>query len=69
MLTLTDDFTMKICAYTMTKESEIKDSVKEFKTIVGNQTRKKMKVLRTYNGGECVNKVLQDCLKVCAVVP
>jgi hypothetical protein len=69
VLTLTGDFTRKICAYTMTKESEIKETVKEFKTIVENQARKKMKVLRTDNGGECVNSdLLQDCLKVCAIV-
>jgi hypothetical protein len=37
VLTLTDCFTTNICAYTMTKKSEIEEIVKEFKTIVENQ--------------------------------
>ena len=40
----------------MRKKSEVFDRFKEFKALVENQTEKKIKVLRTDNGGEFSKK-------------
>jgi hypothetical protein len=47
------------------KKSEVFDKFKEFKALVENQTEKKIKVLRTDNGGEfCGNEFEEFCKKV-----
>ena len=52
-----DDFSRKIWIYFLRKKSEVFDKFKEFKALAENQTEKKIKVLRTYNGGEfCGNE-------------
>eukprot|EP00253_Pinus_taeda_P026116 PITA_26116 len=47
-----DDFSRNTWIYFLKKKSEVFDRFKEFKALVENQTEKKIKVLRTDNGGE-----------------
>jgi hypothetical protein len=47
-----DDFSRNTWIYFLRKKSEVFDRFKEFKALVENQTEKKIKVLRTDNGGE-----------------
>jgi hypothetical protein len=52
-----DDFSRNTWIYFLRKKSEVFDKFKEFKALVENQTEKKIKVLRTDNGGEfCRNE-------------
>eukprot|EP00253_Pinus_taeda_P034028 PITA_34028 len=51
-----DDFSMNTWIYFLKKKSEAFDRFKEFKALVENQTKKKIKVLRTNNGGEFCSK-------------
>jgi hypothetical protein len=45
-----DDFSRNTWIYFIRNKYEVFDKFKEFKALVGNQTEKKIKVLRTYNG-------------------
>jgi hypothetical protein len=47
-----DDFSKKTWIYFLRMKSEVFDKFKEFKSLVENQTDKKIKVLRTRNVGE-----------------
>ena len=47
-----DDFSRNTWIYFLKKKFEVFDRFKEFKALVENQTEKKIKVLRTDNGGE-----------------
>ena len=47
-----DDFSRNTWIYFLRKKSEVFDKFKEFKALVENQTEKKIKALRTDNGGE-----------------
>jgi hypothetical protein len=51
-----DDFSRKTWIYFLRKKSEVFEKFKEFKSLVENQTDKKIKVLRTDNGGEFCGK-------------
>jgi hypothetical protein len=51
-----DDFSRKTWIYFLRKKSEVFEKFKEFKALVENQTDKKIKVLRTDNGGEFYGK-------------
>ena len=42
-------------------------SVKEWQAEVENSTGRKLKTLRTDNGGECVSNALEDHLKTCGI--
>jgi hypothetical protein len=46
-----NDFSRNTWIYFLRKKSEVFDKFKELKALVGNQTEKKIKVLRTDNGG------------------
>jgi hypothetical protein len=51
------DFSRNTWIYFLMKKFEVFDSFKEFKALVENQTEKRIKVLRTDNGGEfCINE-------------
>jgi hypothetical protein len=53
-----DDFSRNTCIYFIRNKFEVFDKFKEFKALVENQTEKKIKVLRTDNGGElCGNEL------------
>jgi hypothetical protein len=59
-----DDFSRNTWIYFLRKKSEVFDKFKEFKALVENQTEKKIKVLRTDNGGEfCGNEFKEFCKK------
>jgi hypothetical protein len=51
-----DDFSRKTWIYFLRKKSEVFEKFKEFKSLVENYTDKKIKVLRTDNGGELYGK-------------
>jgi hypothetical protein len=51
-----DDFSRNTWIYFLRNKSEVFDKFKEFKALVENQTEKKIKVLRTDNGGELCKK-------------
>jgi hypothetical protein len=51
-----DDFSRKTWIYFLRKKSKVFEIFKEFKALVENQTEKKIKVLRTDNGGEFYGK-------------
>ena len=59
-----DDFSRKTWIYFLRKKYEVFDKFKEFKALVENQTKKRIKVLRTDNGGElCENEFEKFCKK------
>jgi hypothetical protein len=59
-----DDFSRNTLIYFLRKKSVVFDKFKEFKALVENQTKKKIKVLRTDNGGEfCGNEFKEFCKK------
>ena len=51
----------------MRKKSEVFDKFKEFKALVENQTEKKIKALRTNNGGELFKKEFEEFCKKCGI--
>jgi 5'-3' exoribonuclease 2 len=51
-LTFIDDHSRKTWIYFLKVESEVFKRFQEFKALVENQTRKKIKVLWSENGGE-----------------
>jgi len=62
-----DDFSRNTWIYFLKKKSEVFDRFKEFKVLVENQTEKKIKVLRTANGGEFCSKEFEECCKKCGI--
>eukprot|EP00253_Pinus_taeda_P023987 PITA_23987 len=58
-----DDFSRNTWIYFLKKKSEAFDRFKEFKALVENQTEKKIKVLRTHNGGEFCSKEFEKFYK------
>ena len=51
-VTFIDDYSRKTWIYFLKAKSEVFERFPEFKTLVENQTGKKIRVLRTNNGGE-----------------
>ena len=62
-----DDFSRNTWIYFLRKKSEVFDRFKEFKALVENQTEKKIKVLRTDNGGEFCKKEFEEFCKKCGI--
>jgi hypothetical protein len=62
-----DDFSMNTWIYFLRKKSEVFDKFKEFKALVENQTEKKIKVLRTDNGGEFYKNEFEEFCKKCGI--
>eukprot|EP00253_Pinus_taeda_P026055 PITA_26055 len=62
-----DDFSRNTWMYFLKKKSEVFDRFKEFKGLVENQTEKKIKVLRTDNGGEFCSKEFEEFCKKCGI--
>jgi hypothetical protein len=59
-----DEFSRNTWIYFLRNKFEVFDRFKDFKALVENQTKKKIKVLRTYNGRElCGNEFEQFCKK------
>ena len=64
MMTIIDDFSRKICVYFLKHKNEAFSTFKEWKLFIENQTCKKIKRLRTYNGLEfCSNEFNDFCKK------
>lgn len=59
-VTFIDDHSRKTWIYFLKTKDEVVDWFKEFKALVENLTGKKIKVLRSDNGGEYVDKNLTD---------
>ena len=62
-----DDFSRNIWIYFLRKKSEVFAKFKEFKALVENQSEKKIKVLRTDNGGEFCGNEFEDFCKKCGI--
>ena len=62
-----DDFSRNTWIYFLRRKSKVFDKFKEFKALVENQTEKKIKVLRTDNGGEFCKKEFEEFCKKCSI--
>jgi hypothetical protein len=60
-----DDFSRNTWIYFLINKSEVFE--KEFKALVENQTEKKIKVLRTDNGGEFCGNEFEEFCKKCGI--
>lgn len=61
--TLIDDFTHKVFIYCLKRKDQVYETFVNFKNFVENQSGKKIKILRTDNGGEYCNNVLRSFLQ------
>jgi transposase InsO family protein len=59
-VTFTDDFSRKSCIFFMKTKGQVFKRFQEFKALVENQTGKKIKVLRSNNGGEHTSNEFSD---------
>lgn len=66
-VTFIDDFSRKTFIYFLKRKVQVFEKFKLFKALAENQTGKKLKVLRSDNGGEYVNHVFQEYLENCGV--
>ena len=62
-----DDFSRNTWIYFLKKKYEVFDKFKEFKALVENQTEKKIKVLRTDDGGEFCGNEFEELCKKCGI--
>jgi hypothetical protein len=62
-----DDFSRNTWIYFLRKKSEVFDRFKEFKALVENQTEKRIKVLRTDNGGDFCGNEFEEFCKKCGI--
>ena len=60
MLTFVDDFSRKVWVYFLRQKNEAFSMFKKFKALVENQTRRKIKKLRTDNGLEFVESEFEE---------
>jgi transposase InsO family protein len=60
VLIFVDDFSCFTWIYFLRKKSEVFQHLKDFKALVETQSRKKIKVLQTDNGGEYVNHEIHN---------
>ena len=62
-VTFFDDFSRRVWVYTMRTKDEVLRVFLKWKTMIENQTGKKIKRLRTDNGGEYKSDPFFDCAK------
>ena len=62
-----DDFSRNTSLYFLKKKSEVFSKFKEYKALVENQTGKKIKVLRSDNGGEFCEKEFENFCRECGI--
>jgi transposase InsO family protein len=60
ILIFVDDFSRFTWIFFLRQKSEVFQHLKDFKALVETQSRKKIKVVRTNNGGEYVNHEIQN---------
>ena len=63
-----DDFSRRTWVYFLRQKSEVFSKFKEFKALVENHSNKKIKALRTDNGGEFCSRELKKFCKQCGIV-
>lgn len=66
-VTFLDDYSKKIFVYVMHNKSEVLEKFTEFKKLVENQLNRTIKILRSDNGLEYVNKNFSKFLKECGI--
>ena len=59
-VTFIDDFSRKVWVYSLKRKDQVLSVFQRFVTLVETQTDKKVKCLRSDNGGEYVSKAFQD---------
>lgn len=59
-VTFIDDHSKKTWVYSLKTKDEVFDRFKEFKALVENLTGKRIKVLRSDNGGEYIEKASEE---------
>jgi hypothetical protein len=62
-----DDFSRNTLIYFLRKKYEVFDKFEEFKALIENQTKKKINVLRTNNGGELCGNEFEEFCKKCGI--
>jgi hypothetical protein len=62
-----DDLSMNTWIYFLRNKSEVFDKFKEFKSLVENQTEKRIKVLRKDNGEEICGNEFEEFCKKCGI--
>ena len=62
-----DDKSRRIWIYFLKRKSEVFEKFKIFKSMVENQTGRKIKALRSDNGGECVSKEFNKFIEECGI--
>lgn len=62
-ITLIDDFSRKVFVYFLTEKGQSRGVIVDFRTFLEKQTTKEIKSIRTDNGGEFVNRELEEILK------
>ena len=62
-----DDLSRNTWIYFLRNKYEVFEIFKEFKALVENQTEKKIKMLRTDNGGEFCMKEFEEFYKKCGI--
>jgi transposase InsO family protein len=62
-----DDFSRKTWTYFLRNKSKVFERFEDFKALVENQTEKRIKVLRTDNGGELCGKEFDQLCKKCGI--
>lgn len=67
-LTFIDDYTRYVHIYFLAEKSQVIEAFKEFKNLVENKTDSKIKILRTDNGTEYVNKQMKLILTSSGIV-
>lgn len=63
ILTFIDDHSRKIFSYFLRNKSDVYDTFLQFKNFVENQTERKIKILRTDNGGEYLPEKFDALIK------
>jgi len=55
-----DEHSRKLWVYLIKHKDEVFDVFKKFKTLVENQSEKKIKILRTYGGGKYTSRMFEE---------
>lgn len=67
-VTFIDDFSRKVFVRVIKKKSDVYQCFLDYKTLVENQTGKKIKILRSDNGGEFCGNVFENFLKANGII-